>query len=266
VLVVQSLFALCLISTLQLLVPRDIPFAVTGSSKVVNAVTSKVSLETISYANESAALDAIDLSKVYGAYIPGTKSDTLIVVPAKSFFGRVELEGAFADAAKKLGRHVDVRTVKLMMVPLPIGGYVSATMLKTATGTATGRWRGLVLAGFAIVAGMVVNLIVGPRLKGYPTAKAPGSRRNTPADPNLPAFWRDIGPFLPPRNAYILLRNTIYFDGHGITQALIVLLLYLVIAGAALGFLGWFRTPELPVAPETEAEAAAVTVPIGAAP
>jgi hypothetical protein len=93
VLVVQSLFALCLISTLQLLVPRDMPFAVTGSSKVVNAVTSKVSLETISYANESAALDAIDLSKVYGAYIPGTKSDTLIVVPAKSFFGRVELEG-----------------------------------------------------------------------------------------------------------------------------------------------------------------------------
>ncbi|MCX5258964.1 hypothetical protein OOK27_33335 [Streptomyces canus] len=82
----------------------------------------------------------------------------------------------------------------------------------------------------------------------------------------LPAFWRDIGPFLPPRNAYILLRNTIYFDGHGITQALIVLLLYPVIAGAALGFLDWFRTPKLPVAPETEAEAAAVTVPIGAAP
>lgn len=59
----------------------------------MNAVTSKVSLETISYANESAALDAIDQSKVYGAYIPGTKSDTLIVIPAKSFFGRVELEG-----------------------------------------------------------------------------------------------------------------------------------------------------------------------------
>ncbi|GAB3167191.1 hypothetical protein [Streptomyces incanus] len=63
-----------------------------------------------------------------------------------------------------------------------------------------------------------------------------------------------------------LIRNTICFDGHGITQALIVLLLYLVIAGAALGFLDRFRTPKLPVAPETEAEAAAVTVPIGAAP
>ncbi|WP_228033929.1 hypothetical protein, partial [Streptomyces spongiae] len=36
VLVVQSLFALCLISALKLLVPRDMPFAVTGSSRVVN--------------------------------------------------------------------------------------------------------------------------------------------------------------------------------------------------------------------------------------
>ncbi|WP_189133585.1 hypothetical protein [Wenjunlia tyrosinilytica] len=66
--------------------------------------------------------------------------------------------------------------------------------------------------------------------------------------------------------AHTLLRNTIYFDGHGTAQALIILLLYLVIAGAALGLLDWFRTPEIPVAPETEAEAAAVTVPIGAAP
>jgi hypothetical protein len=50
VLLVQCAFALCLISALQLLVPRNMPFAVTGASKVVNAVTSKVSLETISYA------------------------------------------------------------------------------------------------------------------------------------------------------------------------------------------------------------------------
>ncbi len=39
----------------------------------------------------------------------------------------------------------------------------------------------------------------------------------------LPTFWRDLGPFLPPRNAYILLRNTVYFGGNGISQALIVL-------------------------------------------
>jgi hypothetical protein len=52
--------------------------------------------------------------------------------------------------------------------------------------------------------------------------------------PYLPEFWKDLGPFLPPRNAYLLLRNTVYFDGHGIGQALTVLLAYAVIAGALL--------------------------------
>ena len=51
--------------------------------------------------------------------------------------------------------------------------------------------------------------------------------------PYLPAFWSDLGPFLPPRNAYLLLRNTVYFDGHGIGQPLAVLLAYTVIAGSA---------------------------------
>ena len=52
--------------------------------------------------------------------------------------------------------------------------------------------------------------------------------------PYLPAFWRDIGPYLPPRNGYILLHQTIYFNGHGTTQALMVLLIYLAVAAAIL--------------------------------
>ena len=71
------------------------------------------------------------------------------------------------------------------------------------------------------------------------------------------------------RNAYILLRNSIYFDGDGITQALIVLLLYLLIpllALAVLDYREWFRTPDLPVAPEAEDETAAVSIPVGALP
>ncbi|MFI6586076.1 hypothetical protein [Embleya sp. NPDC050493] len=135
VLVLQSLFALCLVSAMQLLVLRDAPFGVTGASPVVNAVTSKVDLRTLSYADESAVMEAINQSKLYGAYLPGTTSDTLIVVPAKSFFGRVELEAAFEDAARKLGRSLTVRTVKplptydrlggvcgLLLVPLLVGG------------------------------------------------------------------------------------------------------------------------------------------------
>lgn len=82
VLVLQSLFALCLVSSLQLLVLRNAPIGVTGASPVVDAVRSKVSLQTISYADRSAVEDAIGQSKLYGAYLPGPKSDTLIVVPA----------------------------------------------------------------------------------------------------------------------------------------------------------------------------------------
>ncbi|MCX4960219.1 hypothetical protein [Streptomyces virginiae] len=71
VLILQSFFALCLVSALQLLVLRNTPFGVTGASPVVNAVASKVSLDTRSYADESAVMEAIGQSKLYGAYLPG---------------------------------------------------------------------------------------------------------------------------------------------------------------------------------------------------
>ena len=82
--------------------------------------------------------------------------------------------------------------------------------------------------------------------------------------PYLPAFWRDIGPYLPPRNGYILLHHTIYFNGHGTTQALTVLLIYLGVAAAILIVLD-LRRSEAQVDTEA-AEAAAMAVPIGATP
>jgi hypothetical protein len=87
--------------------------------------------------------------------------------------------------------------------------------------------------------------------------------------PYLPQFWNDIGPFLPPRNDYLLLRNTVYFDGNGIGQALTVLLIYLVVGGAILGFLDWYRSPELSVPgidQQSAAAAAALAAPVGPLP
>lgn len=78
--------------------------------------------------------------------------------------------------------------------------------------------------------------------------------------PFLPQFWDAIGPFLPPRNALTAIHNTMYFNGHGTTQALVILGIYFVVAGVASSFLGWFRTPKLPVETDTELEAASVTV------
>ena len=83
--------------------------------------------------------------------------------------------------------------------------------------------------------------------------------------PYLPAFWRDLGPYLPPRNGYILLHHTIYFSGHGTTQALTVLLIYLGVAAAILIVLDHLRRSEAQVDTEA-AEAAAMAVPIGATP
>jgi uncharacterized membrane protein YedE/YeeE len=55
------------------------------------------------------------------------------------------------------------------------------------------------------------------------------------------------------------MRNTVYFGGNGITQALIVLAVYFVIAAVLTSYLGWFRTPEIPITPETERDSAAMT-------
>ncbi|MEV6728478.1 hypothetical protein [Streptomyces sp. NPDC051364] len=317
----QCLFTSNYISSGHAPVAVGLPFGVTGSSPILTAVEKQFSLKVTHYPNESAAKEAINQSKLYGALVPA--SNTLIVVPTKSDIAPLDLVTHFQSAAKSLGQPpLKVEqyaptplakkdpfnlVVSLMLVPLLIGGYVSSTMLKTVTGAPTGRWRGLILAGFAIVAGLVISLIVGPWLQGFPTEKfwivwpilaliiaavavtaavlqkllgAAGtlvtvilimlfgnpSSGGANGVPYLPDFWRTIGPYLPPRNAYILLHDTIYFDGHGTTQALLILLAYLVIPGAALGFLDWFRTPEIPVTPETETEATAMTVPIGAPP
>jgi hypothetical protein len=171
-----------------------------------------------------------------------------------------------------------------MLLPLLIGGYVSASLLRAATGVATARWRGAILAGFAIVAALLIDLIAGLWLSGYATGKFwivwpilaliiyavasiaavlgrllgaagtlltvivvillgnPSSGGATGA-PYRPTFWRDLGPYLPPRNAYVLLHNSTYFGGHNTTQALVVLLLYAVVFTAILGVLDWYRTP-----------------------
>ncbi|BFO13915.1 hypothetical protein SHKM778_03030 [Streptomyces sp. KM77-8] len=193
----------------------------------------------------------------------------------------------------------------LMLVPLLIGGYMSSTLLLAATGKAAGRWRAAQLAGFAVVSGLVVDLIVCYWLQGFPSSKfwitwpicslivavvafvaailqkllgpigtlvtvvvmillGNPSSGGASGVPYLPAFWRDLGPYLPPRNGYILLHHTIYFDGHGTSRALINLLIYLLAAAVVLIVLDLRRT-EAKV-PTDASEAAAMAVPIGAVP
>jgi hypothetical protein len=65
VLVIQCLFALCLVSANQLLFPHEMPFGVVDSSPVVGAVVAKEpgALDVIAYPSKSAALHAIDRAR-----------------------------------------------------------------------------------------------------------------------------------------------------------------------------------------------------------
>jgi hypothetical protein len=49
----------------------------------------------------------------------------------------------------------------------------------------------------------------------------------------LPAFWRELSQLLPPGAAITALRDVVYLHGHGISRALIVLVIW-VAAGAAV--------------------------------
>jgi hypothetical protein len=321
----ECLYGLNYMSSGHQPVATNLPFGTTGSSPLLTAAQKSMSLQVSHYPNESAVKDAIGQAKLYGALIPSTTAgtpSTLLVANSMSDLAPLPLAAHFEAAAKATGMPLKVQAyqpvplapkdpyalvIALMMVPLLIGGYVSANMLRQATGTASGRWRGVILAGYAIVAGLFIALIAGPWLQGFPLSSfwlvwpilaliiatvamfaavlqrllgAAGtlltmiviicfgnpSSGGANGVPFLNGFWGPLGPFLPPRNAYLLLRNTVYFHGHNITQPLIVLLAYGLVAAAILGVFDWERTSRLPVTPETETEAAAMAVPIGAAP
>src|SRR5262245_50896350 len=318
--VMQCLFATTYMSAQHAPKATDLPFGTTGSSPILTEAEKSISLKVIQYPNEAAVKDAINQTTIWGALIPSGTSNTLIGVPSISDLAPAALALRFQKAAKDTGQQLTVQQyapVKLaakdpfglvqglMMIPLLIGGYMSATLLLSATGKAAHRWRAAGLAVFAIIAGLVVDLIVCYWLQGFPSHKfwivwpicsliiavvafvaavlqkligAAGtlltviviilignpSSGGATGVPYLPAFWRDIGPFLPPRNAYLLLHHTIYFHGHGTTEALTVLLIYFAVAALILGVLDW-RHAERSV-PADASEAAGMAVPIGATP
>ena len=46
-------------------------------------------------------MNAINQGKIYGAYLPGTSSDTLLTVPSKSFFATFVITAVFQQTAKQ---------------------------------------------------------------------------------------------------------------------------------------------------------------------
>jgi hypothetical protein len=311
--IMQCLFATTYMSAEHAPQATDLPFGVTGSSPVLAAAEKTISLKVTTYPNESAVKTAIDQAQIWGGLVASSSSNTLIVVPTISDYAPLPLTQSFQGAAKSTGQKLTVQMYApvplppkdpfgivqgIMLVPLLIGGYMCSTLLMAATGKAAERWRLVWITGFAIVAGLVVDLIVCYWLQGFSSSKfwivwpicsliiagvaflaailqkligAAGtlltvivvillgnpSNGGATGYPFLPAFWRDIGPYLPPRNAYILLHHTIYFNGHGTTQALTVLLIYFVAGAVILGVLDHLRSEA--TVPADVAEGAAMT-------
>ena len=241
VLIGQALFALCLVSAQQLLVPRNMPFGVAGPpSPVVAAVASRAGVALTAYPSQSAAMTAINRGELYGAYVTGSSSDTLIVVPAKSFFAQTELEPAFLAAAHKLGRPVTVQTVKplppsdpvggvtsLLLLPLLIGGYLAAVLVfKAAGGTAAAPWRALILTGYALVGAVLTDLIAGLGIGAYSSSHF---------WPLLPCFWLIT-------TAVVLAAAAIQGLA-GKAGTLLVAVLFIVVGGPPAGGLGTYLLP-----------------------
>ncbi len=325
-LILTTLFAVNYMSSGHEPVANDMPFGVVGPTTLAEAAQGDLfTLDITQYDDQNAATQAMDRGEIYGALITTDSSTELMVVTSISDISPLDLADNFEKAAESAGETISVKAYAptplapkdpfalvpaTLLVVLLVGGYMSAALLTTAVGSASARWRGLWLAGFAVITGLVLDVVTTYWLEGFPEGSfwvawpilsliilvvalfAAVMRRvlgpagivvtlivilqfGNPSSGGsngatyLTPFWNGIGPFLPPRNAFLLLRNTLYFDGNGISQPLLVLLAYAVIGAAVLGFLDWYRSPGLSVPGFDEDDAtqtAGVAIPVGPLP
>jgi hypothetical protein len=177
------IFGVCLVSAVQLLAPRDMPFGVTGPSPVVDAVQKEYSLDVKTYSSEADLMAAAKKGDIYGGYVVGSSSDKVVTVPAKSFFGEVYVRGGFEDAAKKAGRTITTTVVAplptadrtgalvgLLLLPTLVGGYMIASLMFSTSQTAAAPGRIGIVFAFAAVVAVITGVAAGPVIGAFPTS------------------------------------------------------------------------------------------------
>jgi hypothetical protein len=225
----------------------------TAFTKVAAATGEKLSVVQVHELADGDRLGIVSflaaMALVVGGYLAATIATTLAGQPSRRTLavalGCVAVIGALMTnviAGPVLGGIPDGHFFELW-------GVFALVMMAVAF-AAAGLQRVLGAAGTLVV-------IVAFVIFGAPAAGGSLSR------PFLPGLWATIGPFLPPGAATTFIRNTIYFDGNGIVQPLVVLAAYLV--AGTLAVLGARRrsTPqpgEAEADVETAAGAAAVVV------
>ncbi len=108
--IMQCLFTLNYTTADRNPVASNLPFGVIGSSSLVAQVQKHMSLKTIQYPNQAAVHQAFDQAKIYGALVPGTKADTLIINGAASEYAGIPLAANFAAAAMQLKTPITAQT------------------------------------------------------------------------------------------------------------------------------------------------------------
>ena len=78
--------------------------------------------------------------------------------------------------------------------------------------------RVLLVGAGGVAIGAVMFLVIGNPASG-----------GSSAPELLPGFWRDLSQLLPPGAATTAIRDVVYFHGHGMTDAILVLSLWAVL-------------------------------------
>lgn len=184
VLLVQAAFVSSYVGALHSPKPRDLQVGVVGPSPLATAVARQVGFETVPYASEAAAQDAIDHRTIEGAFIGAPGGSTLLVVPAAGPVMAATLANAFGAGAAVAHQKLTVVQVHqlppgdsggatsfLVVMALVVGGYLAATISLVFGGAATRHRRLIALAAVSLAGSLIVDLIAGPVIGALPSSK-----------------------------------------------------------------------------------------------
>ena len=267
--------------------PNGVPLALVGpaAERTGAQLERDGRFEAKRYDDEAAARAAILDREAYGAVISGARPKLLVASAASPQVASILQEAAARVPATAKPPVEDIRplgrddprgtSINLLSIPLSVTSILGAMLIFTAAPTLPPARRLAVLAGFAVLGGLVATLIVRAAIGALPgsflalTALAalaiaamafasagimsalgpPGillsfliflmlgnpASGAASAPELLPEPWSTGGQLMPAGAAATGLRNTAYFDGAALAQPLLVLVAFAA-AGALLLF------------------------------
>lgn len=160
-------------------VAHHLPWGVTGPSPLTSAVQQHVSMRIHTYATEADLVNAANHTTIYGGFV--SQTNTVVISEAASLWAPGIMPAEYLRAARALGQPVHLSVINtlpeqdpegvvpgLVVFVLMVAGYLGSTLAMQRTGAAAAHRRVAILAGYAVVASLVFNLIVGPGLGAYP--------------------------------------------------------------------------------------------------